>query len=342
MSSLGIIGMWDNPYNDDDIVKEHTMFFGRTDTLSQVYTACNKRQSVFLLGTRKSGKSTILKYLQAPEMQQKLNLHASLKQQIFIYMDMEEYLGDTAEDFFRKAGQHILRQTPSGIPLQVAANQATTNHISRLNNQYHFTMILKQLHVQYHAILLMDRFETFVSEMRFSPLFFSVLRSYATRGWVSYVIASTKLLHHIVPELADSPFADGFLRIPVGPLEEKDAEALITVPPTRSGQSFHPDEVAWISKQAGRQPFFLQRVCHHFYKHKEQNNGKIVNTGEIWKDSYNDLKPYFQLIWQNLSLDEQRQFYQDKEQSARVQRRMPELSESDLFCWYISDEHKKR
>jgi hypothetical protein len=156
------------------------------------------------------------------------------------------------------------------------------------------------------------------------------------------VTASTRQLHRIVPESASSPFFDGFTHVPVEPLEETEADALVITPSIHSGQSFRQDEVAWIRKQGGRNAFFLQRNCHHFYNQKQQLNGQTIDSSKVRQDIYNDLKPYFQAIWQDLSLDKQRQFYQDREQSAREKRKIPELSESDLFFWYVSNEHKKR
>lgn len=334
--------MWDTTYKDDGIIGERVMFFGRADTLDKIYRECSKKQpaSVSLQGMRKSGKTTILRSLQSPEIQQSLNFHESLKRHIFVYLDMEAYIGNTAEDFFRKASERILQKIPSGLQLQISTNQTIGNPAY---NEQHLRTILREIYKQhYHTILLIDGFDKFAEEIPVSPRFFEALRSFATQGKAVYVTASIKPLHDIVPKSAPSPFFDGFIHVPVGSLEPNDADALISTLLTRAGQSCHPDEVARIRKQGGRYPFFLERICHHFCTKKQQQNGKLMDLSKVWQESYNDLKPSFRDIWQELPLDKQRQFYQDREQPAREKRRVPELSESDLFFWYVSNEHKKR
>ncbi len=329
-----------DPYNDDGVVNADTMFFGRRDTLGKIYRECSKQPpvSVSLLGMRKSGKSTILSYLQSPETQQDLNFRESLRRYIFVYLDMEHYVGNTAEDFFHKAGECLLQKTPPSLQLQVTTNQATGNHGK---NQRRFTTLLRELRKQqYHTVLLIDSFDKFIGEIPVSPLFFAVLRSFATEEEVGYVTASTRQLHHIVPKSASSPFFEGFTHVPVGPLEEKDADRLISALLTRSRQSFRLDEVAWIRKQGGRHPFFLKRICHHFCSQKEQQSGEIIDLSKVRQNSYDDLKPHFHDIWQDLSLEKQKQLSQNRQRPA-PQRRIPELSESELFLWYISDEHKR-
>lgn len=334
--------MRDNPYKDDGIGRERATFFGPTDTLCKIYKECSKKPpvSVSLQGTRKSGKTTILGYLQSPEIQKNLKFHELLKRHIFVYLDMEYGPGNTAEDFFRKASECILQKLPPDCQVQVAINQVTGNPS---NNEQHLRTILSELYKQkYYTILLIDGFDKFAEEIPVSPSFFDTLRSFATQGKVGYVTASTRQLHIIVPKSTSSPFFDGFTHVPVGPLEGNEADALITASSIDSGQSFRQDEVTWIRKQGGRNAFFLQRICHHFHEQKQQLNGQMIDRSKMRQDIYNDLKPCFQAIWQDLSLDKQRQFYQDREQPAKAKRKIPELSESDLFFSYVSNEHKKR
>ncbi len=319
--------MQNNPYYDYDIVRDIKMFFGRETILHAIFEACMKRQSVSLVGIRKSGKSSLLTYLQSPEIQQKMGFQTELKKHIFVYIDLRDYLEHNADDFFRNVYQEIMSHVPANLALQVTGNQGVEL----------FKNILLELHKrQYHTVLLMDTFDKLEKGIQFGPLFFSFLRAPATQGRISYVTASLKPLYQISPDPETSPFFSGFLGKRVGSLTKDEAIQLITVPSTRVGQPFNQNEVEWLLMQAGRQPFFLQRACHYLYEHKQQQ-GETIDLRRVSQDIYEELIPFFNLLWNDLSPEQRRELNHEALQATKAQRKIEELSESFLFRKHVSE-----
>lgn len=322
--------MQNNPYYDYDIVREIDMFFGREAILYAIFEACIKRQSVSLVGTRKSGKSSLLRYLQSPEIQQKLDFHEKLGKHIFVYIDLRDYLEHNANEFFRNVYQEIMSHVPADLALQVTGNQGVEL----------FKNILLELHRrQYHTVLLMDSFDKLEKGIQFGPPFFSFLRAPATQGRISYVTASLKPLYQISPDPETSPFFSGFLGKHVGSLTKEEAVQLITIPSARAGLPCDQNDVDWLLMEAGRHPFFLQRTCHHLYEHKVviQQEGGEIDLDRVSQDIYEELEPFFNLLWKDLSPEQQRELNQEARQATKVSRKTEEFSESFLFRKYVCE-----
>ncbi|HEY7415160.1 MAG TPA: AAA-like domain-containing protein [Ktedonobacteraceae bacterium] len=319
--------MEDNPYYDFMAVRDPNMLFGREELLRMLFTSCMKRQCFSLEGTRGIGKSSILFHMQSPELQKRLGFGTDLERYIFVYIDMRDYLHHTLDEFFQDLCVQIARHVPQNVELKASGNRGADR----------FTKSLQELYqANYHTVLLMDAFDKVAEEQQFGPNFFSFLRSPATRGWISYITASIKPLYQISPDVASSPFFSGFQTGYVGALELEEARQLISVPASAAGLPFSAYEIQWILEQAGRHPFFLQRVCHHLFEEKRrQQRGQVIDYRKVSQDIYEELSRYFDSIWKSLASEQQRDLKYEMRQLPDSQRKMGELSESALFLHHI-------
>lgn len=318
-----------NPYYDYSIVREQKMFFGREKLLRELYDGCLRRQCFSLVGTRQSGKSSVLAHIQDAEIQKRLGF--DLHRVIFINIDMREYIQADLEDFFQTVSEQILSHVPNQITLDTAGRKGHDL----------FPRILQQLYrAGFHVVLLMDAFDKVEKVREFGPGFFSFLRSPSTQGWVSYITASVKPLYRIAPAEQDSPFFNGFKTCNIEPLTREEAIGLITQPTREAGISLTEHEIQWILEQAGRHPFFLQRVCYHLFEEKcrQMSAGSSSPDFErVRQEAYKELAPHFDSIWKELSTEQQREFRQETRQPPGTQCKITELSESALFRKHLGE-----
>ncbi len=78
-----------NPYFTVSAVRDPDMFFGRAELLKKVYSAITDRHSVSLVGSRRIGKSSLLRCMLSPEIQKRFEY--DLKHHIFVFIDLREY-----------------------------------------------------------------------------------------------------------------------------------------------------------------------------------------------------------------------------------------------------------
>jgi len=66
-----------NPYQDMNAVRSADMFFGRRRILRRLYSAIVSKQCISLVGSRHIGKSSVLRSLNFPELQQLWKVQAT-------------------------------------------------------------------------------------------------------------------------------------------------------------------------------------------------------------------------------------------------------------------------
>ncbi len=319
--------MQESLYYDRSIVREKEMFFGREELLQDIFLSCINRQCFSLVGKRSSGKSSLLTYMQMPEIQERAGLYKQLQHFLFVYIDMRSYVAHTSDAFFRELYELIGARVPGTLALRVEGSQGTElfkNILSELRKE------------QYYVVLLMDTFDKIEKAQQFGPNVFSFLRAPAAQGQISYVTASIKPLYRIAPDQADSPFFSNFKVGYVKGLTQDEALQLITIPSTRAGQPFSTQERTWILEQAGRHPFFIQVTCQHLFEAKRKlQEGQNLDLQKLRQTIYEELRTHFDSIWKDLSHVDQRDLNYEARQVSGVERKVEELSESYLFRKYV-------
>lgn len=315
-----------NPYFNKAAIRNAEMFFGRTNLLRRFYETLSHRQSISLIGPRQIGKSSFLRCACLSEIQARFDF--DLSRHIFVPLDLREFLYKTSDDFFHNVSQEIILQSRRLLNF--------TLH-STASGDAEFSSVLNQIEEhEFFPVLLLDSFDTITLNEHFGPEFLSFLRAYATAGKVSYVTASIAPLKEVCHRgIVGSPFFNIFYAYTLDALTDEEALELIGVPAQKAGMPFTDEEVEWISRYAGRHPFFIQRVCYILFEGKQQANDGEVNPLNIRKLAYKDLLPHFADLWEHLS-QEQRSLLQDEaQQKDNQQRSLPELSESAFFRQFV-------
>lgn len=317
--------MQGSPYYDYVAVRDRSMFFGRREELQKIYNAIDKRQCISLVGTRKIGKSSLLKFLSSPDLQKRYNF--DLSDRIFILTDLREYADKTREDFFQAVSADLLAQSRSYVALQAP---------DAVDGQSRLKKLLQDIrNAGFRPVLLMDAFDKVTKNTHFDPNFFSFLRALAgVYDLISFITASIKPLYEVShsDDVASSPFFNIFQTLRLGPLAREEAKELITVPAERTGHPFTPKEVEWLLARAGRHPFFLQVACRQLFEAKRGHEPEEIDLEMVQERIYQELLPHFEATWkEDLNVEQRQQLQQGIIQSQPMKSRMPELSESLLF-----------
>ena len=314
-----------NPYFDKAMTREMDMFFGRRYLLMRLFETVAHRQSVSLVGPRGIGKSSLLRSASLLEVQAQFSF--DIKNHIFVFLDLREYLQKTSEDFFHSVSKALIAQgTKRGLTLQGEGQ-----------GEDEYSSILDEIAEQgFFPVLLLDAFDKVTLNRHFDPEFFEFLRAHASIGLVSYVTASIAPLYEVCHSgIVGSPFFNIFYTYHLEALSTEEALALITIPAQRAGIPFTEAEIALIQRLAGRHPYFIQRVCYLLYEEKRRQDNEAIDEQNLKKQAYKELSPLFIDIWKELLPAQQMQLQDEAQQKRNERRELPELSESALFRQFV-------
>src|SRR5581483_7889752 len=260
-----------NPYQALTPLEDPAMFFGPVSIIRRIYSALESGQSVSLFGFRHAGKTTLLRCMSQPGIQEHLGY--DLSRHFFVYVDIRDWFGKSGDDFFDTVSDAILAASSEHLQIDVPACGGGSRFMS----------VLEQVHAWgFHTVLQLDAFDHITKNPAFRPEFFEFLRAQATHGLVSYITASSRPLDQVYhPAMEGSPFFNifGFYRIE--PLTPQEARDLVLIPSRRAGCPFTEEEAAWVLKLAGGMPFFLQRVCYYLFEKKVELSGGKVEKNRI-------------------------------------------------------------
>jgi AAA-like domain len=307
-----------NPFGTSKTILNPEQFFGRADALDYLYAEITSRRCVSIIGTRRIGKSSLLRCMCLPRIQEPFQSLYNLEKYLLVFIDLGEFLSKTCDDFFSAVCMQLIAQSRDRLALEIPED---------IDGADAFCELLDAIRSQgFHPVLLLDAFHQVTSNTHFDAKFFSFLRAQANHGRVSYVTAS------IVPldlcchsDIEGSPFFNIFSVYHLGPLEENEARHLLMKLTDSVGHSFTPEDVKMVLQLAGRHPFFIQRVAFYLFRTKYQLH-RI--PPKIKVEAYQDLKPHFKNIWESPPITQQ------KDQLIKV----AELSESTLFCRFVRGE----
>jgi serine/threonine-protein kinase len=219
---------------------------------------------------------------------------------IFAYLDFQQCVSVTVEEFLQMLYSEIEEKLPETVKVKQMKDYKT------------FTSMLKTLNKSgYKLILLFDEFEEILSNENLGGDFFSYLRSIANRYDVAYVVSTKRNLIDLSrEELLGSPFFNIFTTIHLGLFQENEALDLIKIP-SAEGDIPLVGESAFILRNAGLFPFFIQLLCNRLFDHKMKQK-KEGRSLEIHSEDYEkiltgfreDADSHFRKAWDGLHREE--------------------------------------
>jgi AAA+ ATPase superfamily predicted ATPase len=228
-------------------------FFGREATIRDVLEG--ERHSVWVLGARRLGKTSLLKELEHRVQRSRDTPFVAL------YWDLQGS-GDA-----RGLSETLLSSVEDSEPFRRATDVAVDDLESLPVAEMLASLVRRTVRSGWRLLLLVDEAEELLVIGRADPGVLARLRRVVSRGPdVRTVVTATRLLARIDEEaaLATSPFLHGFIPpIYLTPLSAEDGRALLG----RGG--FADDEVELAIERTACHPFLLQLLASRLFESRD-------------------------------------------------------------------------
>jgi DNA-binding winged helix-turn-helix (wHTH) protein len=235
-------------------------FYGRAGQIAEVLEG--NRNWLWLLGTRRIGKTSLLKQLE--------HLAVTRPELGFFPVFWDLQGADRPEELHRDFGDALLdaEERLDGIGIRLADVKADDLFES-------LGLLRRRLQAEkLRLLLLCDEVEELIQLHRQDPsLLRKLRRAMQSREAIRSVLASSGRLWQLAEEEGDtSPFLDGFTPpIYIGMLDGEEAQQLIrqTGLPAVSRPEFADDQVERIRVTCGNHPYLIQLLCRRALEREE-------------------------------------------------------------------------
>jgi len=255
----------------------------------------SRGHSVFLIGERRVGKSSILNAI-AFGFDEERDSQEILSDLCFVFVDSQLFQKASEKDFLKfllnriakAAGTSVLEPDRTSL-LRVAQELASRPKRQRL------------------AVLL-DEIDLLIHNPKIPADLFSFLRAWAQLFQIPFIVASREGSIEPLVETAGpgSPFWNIFIGVYVGPMQEQEAMELISTPAERLGYPFTPGEISQILQLGGYHPFFLQLACYHMFDLKAERAQVSPEFASLELAFRSEAVPHLSYLLQHLTEAERR------------------------------------
>jgi eukaryotic-like serine/threonine-protein kinase len=320
-----------NPYLNRVAIKDPAQFFGRAREVSKIFSriGASRPQSISVVGERRIGKSSLLNYINHPEVRRRfLDRHELYA---FAFIDLQQKRRLTLIEFFKEL-------------FALLAKEVGDKSITRLQPSFDsLRSVLENFRGDGRKlIVLFDEFDAITTNGAFDLEFYSFLRSIANNYDVAYVTSSARDLQELCHTqlIADSPFFNIFTNVFLRAFTRAEALQLITRPSAEAGVPLE-GYARRILEIAGYFPYFLQIACSAYFDHLLENDGKL-DREEVEATFLDEAKGQFRFIWDHLS-DSFRGSIRESIENGRVEKEHEHIYE-DLkrAGFFIQDDRGPR
>ncbi len=258
-------------------------FFGRERALKRIFDLWRRlpMQHIAIVGPKRSGKTSLLHYVQAITQANPATLRAGQRcdwlpnpeRYRWVFVDFQDARMGNRERLL----QHLI--TGLGLPMPTSCTLDTF-------------MDTASRHLLAPSIILMDEIGAGLNAPELDEAFWWSLRSlvsHYTQGNLAFILAA----HQSPAQLAEdcgkpSPFFNIFHTMALEPLTETEARELIAGSPV----PFVSSDVEWILEQSGGWPCLLQILCQTCLNALETGA-----SGDAWRaEGLQDMAPFAYLL----------------------------------------------
>lgn len=326
LQELGDLGS--SPYIVGNPVDQAGMFYGRSDVLKRIRVQVAREgvaNVILLEGNRRTGKTSILKRLQDPEV---------LPGWLPVYCSFQQAAGDAerlgvpTEDLFRAIGMALVKECfKQGIVVPIEGMPEEASKVFRLKlpkvvNRYFreagdaFQALNALVEESIEAVkprrllLMLDEFDKVqegIDSGVTSPQAPENIRNlYQDHTAMAGILTGSRRIKRLREEYWHALFGFGY-RIGVDSLAVADARALVT-DPVRGRLQFAPNAVDAIINATARQPFLIQSVCARIFEQAADSDDQRVTlvAAQNAMDALVTDSEHFKTLWQYAGTDRRR------------------------------------
>jgi hypothetical protein len=281
----------------------HDQLLGRKRELWQIAGRIYTGQSSIITGSPRSGKTSVLEYLIAPEKQ--VELYGDRADElIFSFLDAYTWAAEFDNVQFWEAALAPLKERISAD--NSATSLSETYQICQDNKFGSFVLeklIAQTKQKNWQLVLMIDEFDVLLDRPHLNNTeFFGGLRQLASRSRGALVlvmttnISLTELHQQTKPFRSGSPYFNFLDEIVLGPLSDSDVEELL-----RQGDTyFSDDDRRFIKEITGEHPYLLQVAASALWESYKNGNedDPIKRQEQAKQDFYDRTKATLNGIWQ--------------------------------------------
>lgn len=292
-----------NPFTFGNPIKDPARFYGRSEDLRQIVNRLRSsaHESTSIVGERRIGKTSLLKYLDIPEVAERLGLPKS--EFCMVYIDFQGLTDITPVRFW----QRVLRKIERSICLPELVPQIQTlrdlNSIDLFDLEDMFEAIASR---GLTTVLMLDEFEYVTQNPNFGSDFFGGLRALAIHQNLPLVTATRRELVDLChsEELKGSPFFNIFANVVLRPFNHSEVLEMLDGYLQGSPIQFSDREKELVLGLGGGYPFFCQMAGHYLVEARI----KGLEGDELLKDVCanfdNQSDSHYSYMWSHSSENE--------------------------------------
>jgi hypothetical protein len=292
-----------NPFTFGNPIRDPARFYGREEDIRQIVNRLRSsaHESTSMVGERRIGKTSLLKYLDNTEVATSLGL--SPEEYCMVYIDFQGLTDITPQRFWDR----VLHKMERSICLPDLAPE-----IQQVRKQDTFDLFdLEDLFevigdAGLTTVLLMDEFEYVTQNPNFGPDFFGGLRTLAIHQNLPLVTATRRELVDLChsEELKGSPFFNIFANVVLRPFSREDVYELLDGYLAETDLALSEREKKLVIGLGGGYPFFTQMAGHYLVEAKQKGLAGDAFLRDVVANFDAQSDSHFTYMWSHSSESE--------------------------------------
>jgi hypothetical protein len=287
--------MTPNPFTFGNPIRDPAHFIGRQSDLRQIVNRLRSsaHESTSIVGERRIGKTSLLKYLENKEAAAALGLPP--EEFCLVYMDFQGLMEITPQRFWARILQKIERTIccPDLAPILKEVRARESLDLFDLEDL--FTCITDE---GLTVVLLLDEFEYVTQNSNFGSDFFGGLRALAIHHNLPMITATRRELVDLChSDIKGSPFFNIFANLVLKPFSPEDVDQLIDTYLEGTGVTFCPEERDLVWALGGGYPFFTQIAANYTFEAKQRGETGDALIGNVTQSFEEQVDAHFQYMW---------------------------------------------
>jgi hypothetical protein len=289
-----------NPFTFGNPIRDPDRFVGRTQEIRQIVgrLLSSAHESTSLVGERRMGKTSLLRYLATPEIAADLGL--SPDRYCVVYIDFQGLTDITPTRFWHRVlGRMAKSSRDPGIrPAIEAVQELDSFDLFDLEDLFE-----KLDERQRHVVLFLDEFEYVTQNPNFGADFFGGLRALAIHHNLALVPATRRELIDLChsEEIKGSPFFNIFANVVLRPFTPQEVDELLARYLAASPHTFTVEERDLVASLGGGNPHFVQMAGYCMVEAKSQGLEGEALLARLAADFDQQADPHHRYLWSHSS-----------------------------------------
>ncbi len=285
-----------NPFSFGNPVNDPDRFYGRKREIRQITDRLlsSAFESTSVVGERRIGKTSLLKYLATPQVAEEIGLDPDYY--VIVYVDFQGCVKITPARFWSRILRRVARKLADDELATMAKELGQQEEIDQFDLEDLFFEIED---LNQKLILLMDEFEYVTRNENFDLDFFAGLRALAIHFPLSLITATRKPLVDLCHSTAiqGSPFFNIFASLILKPFQPDETLLMIDELLTGSGVEFSEADKKRIKEYADGHPIYIQMMGYYYYEGYQMGlSGKDLHN-HAQENFLLQAKPHFEYQW---------------------------------------------